>query len=698
MVHAHGHHDHRAHLQERDPDGLTVYVTAAPTFDGPVDGYSTAGQDDDEPATTKTADDVGVGAPVRPTRSSTEDEPATTHTRTQSSDEDEDEDESTTTERPTRTTTKTVEPTEDVTTTTSHRTIEHSTSTRTTLSTITSSATESDDISTSTLIPDQSTATPSNSAISGNESSGLSGGAKAGVAIGVILAVGVVAGLIFFFWKKKKNQQQGQEIEESGGSNEKAYGNYSPPQPQAPAPNPQPMTQNNAPQLNVRPVTQFAPDLTPIQGGITPVSMVSAGAAIGTAAAVSRNLTGNSPPQTPQMHTPQSSVSNRDPFGDPVNPFDNQAEVSSPVSAATRPSTAGNQAEIPSPVSAISSPISAPQPAGPSTISNPAGADTGSSAVAATAAGVAVGAAAAAAISQTEKDVPSRPGSADSDASSIPAPTAPNSNLVDPAVAAGAGSPSGPGNAADLTNVHRVQLDFAPSMEDELELRAGSLVRLLHEYDDGWALCVRLDRSQQGVVPRSCLSARPVKPRGRPPGPGPAPGGPAPGPGPRGPSRPPGPQGPQGPPGSPMTGPPGRMPPPQRFYPQDDGRPGSPSRSMSPGPGAYGPPPPRAQQQRPMSPAQFPQVPRSFSPGPRPRQPPSRSQSPGPYGPPGSQRPIMPAANQRQRSNSTGGAIGQNPRASPGPVSSPLAGPTPPPSSALPAIPTNPAPAPYPDA
>ncbi|WPH00171.1 Hypothetical protein R9X50_00299400 [Acrodontium crateriforme] len=68
-------------------------------------------------------------------------------------------------------------------------------------------------------------------------------------------------------------------------------------------------------------------------------------------------------------------------------------------------------------------------------------------------------------------------------------------------------------------NVHRVQLDFKPSMEDELELASGQLVRMLHEYDDGWALCVRMDRSQQGVCPRTCLSKLPVKPRpGPPPG------------------------------------------------------------------------------------------------------------------------------------------------------------------------------------
>jgi hypothetical protein len=37
------------------------------------------------------------------------------------------------------------------------------------------------------------------------------------------------------------------------------------------------------------------------------------------------------------------------------------------------------------------------------------------------------------------------------------------------------------------SSVHLVQIDFKPSMDDELELRAGQLIRLLHEYDDGWA-------------------------------------------------------------------------------------------------------------------------------------------------------------------------------------------------------------------
>ncbi|KAJ4289431.1 hypothetical protein N0V88_006911 [Collariella sp. IMI 366227] len=62
------------------------------------------------------------------------------------------------------------------------------------------------------------------------------------------------------------------------------------------------------------------------------------------------------------------------------------------------------------------------------------------------------------------------------------------------------------------STVHRVQLDFRPTLRDEMELRAGGLVRLLHEYDDGWALCIRLDRSQQGVVPEHVSRPAPSSP------------------------------------------------------------------------------------------------------------------------------------------------------------------------------------------
>lgn len=45
----------------------------------------------------------------------------------------------------------------------------------------------------------------------------------------------------------------------------------------------------------------------------------------------------------------------------------------------------------------------------------------------------------------------------------------------------------GPANST----VHRVQLDFNPTLDDEMGLQAGQLVRLLHEYDDGWVSVFR---------------------------------------------------------------------------------------------------------------------------------------------------------------------------------------------------------------
>ena len=63
-----------------------------------------------------------------------------------------------------------------------------------------------------------------------------------------------------------------------------------------------------------------------------------------------------------------------------------------------------------------------------------------------------------------------------SEASGIPTQTA---------GAAAIAAAGGPQNAI----VHRVQLDFRPSMDDELEIHAGQLVRILHEYDDGWVSC-----------------------------------------------------------------------------------------------------------------------------------------------------------------------------------------------------------------
>ncbi|EPS35457.1 hypothetical protein H072_11147 [Dactylellina haptotyla CBS 200.50] len=150
--------------------------------------------------------------------------------------------------------------------------------------------------------------------------------------------------------------------------------------------------------------------------------------------------------------------------------------------------------------------------------------------------------------------------------------------------------------------VHRVMVDFKPSMADELELTANEVVRLLHEYDDGWALCIRMDRTQQGVCPRTCLSPRPVKPRpppnSRAPPPPPqmrGPGGPSrpyspggnrpqsPGFGPGSGSRPQSPRSPGGPNSRPPMSPKG-MPGPPRRPMGPDSNPESPMGARAPHP------------------------------------------------------------------------------------------------------------------
>ncbi|RPA79113.1 hypothetical protein BJ508DRAFT_416195 [Ascobolus immersus RN42] len=98
----------------------------------------------------------------------------------------------------------------------------------------------------------------------------------------------------------------------------------------------------------------------------------------------------------------------------------------------------------------------------------------------------------------------SAPGTPNPDATIIATPT-----ITTP------GTPSTPtaGVAGPVLPVYRVIMEFKPSMGDELELIPGDIVRLMHEYDDGWALCSRMNGSAQGVCPRTCLSPRPLKPR-----------------------------------------------------------------------------------------------------------------------------------------------------------------------------------------
>jgi hypothetical protein len=297
-----------------------------------------------------------------------------------------------------------------------------------------------------------------------SSSGGLSGGAKAGLAIGIIVGIGLLASMVLF-WLHKKRQQQQESLAQD--DNEKSLPTGPPP-----AVNRPPMTQPTGP-----PVNQFSPnpDATRAAGG-NPLATGALGAGVGAAAgaAAARNLTSNGGIERPyngRAHAPPQNISaQQNPFKDPVNPFASPADAPSALPAApnNHPPSATNTVRelVPSPVSPVSPvSLSGPQSGAPA---------------AGLAAGVAAGAAAMAA-SKTANNSPTQqrmPSPEYREASGSPG-------------FAGAGSrPQSPAGAAPYTsNVHRVQMDYIPTMSDEIELRVGQLVRLLRVYDDGW-VCV----------------------------------------------------------------------------------------------------------------------------------------------------------------------------------------------------------------
>nr|RBQ93458.1 hypothetical protein FVER53263_04181 [Fusarium verticillioides] len=467
-------------------------------------------------------------------------------------------------------------------------------------------------------------------------SGGTSAGTKAGIAFGVLGGLLAMGLLVYFIFTKRRKQAEMERLE---NDDEKLHGpmagNGGPPMVAAAAVrrsmSPEPTetasirTDAKAPRVSLRPVTQFLPNWN----GLEKEKRASKGAGLTLAvpAAASSPATGPLSPRAVggsawERPTTAQSV-------DPANPFGTQAErVPSPV----QEETASAMRASPSPMSekstiAVAAAAALPAataPVSPQSPSSPQGP--------ASANGPAVAAMVARKTSirkaggpqQLDLTLPNTPMAA---VPASPAGTeysgssAPFGGLDSPSAGAAAiAAAGGPANSA----VHRVQLDFKPTMDDELELRAGDLVRLLHEYDDGWALCIRLDRSRQGVVPRTCLSTRPVKPR-------PAQGGPRPGPPVKagGPPRGPGPNQPHG--QRPMT--------PQGNFGQ--ARPASPA----------GPNPNGSRPQSPMGPPGRPQG-RPMSPGPR-------AQSPGPRNGPPSGRPMSPGP--RSQSPRPAGGRSQSP-------------------------------------
>lgn len=325
------------------------------------------------------------------------------------------------------------------------------------------------------------------SASDSSSSGGLSGGAKAGIAFGVLipLAALLIGALILIRRKKQQQKDAGMKLDDE----KTAMANAMPPSSFGSAPAPMQQSSSlahapvlpqvapvrstdslTAPSLSLRPQSSFDPRMSafngPSSGGngaAMAAGALGAGAAVGAAAIAAKR---SPSPQQSAWERPGNEKN----ANDPANPFGNHAETVAMNNAAPAP----QQQRIPSidasdfplpgsvapsekaislaPMSTDNVSMAPPNPAAASTVSlatpsTPAS-SVGMAAAAAGAAGVAAGAAAAGA------------------------------------------SQNSPPPPAD--NVYRVQLDFKPSMEDELEIRAGQLVRMLHGYDDGWVSISRI--------------------------------------------------------------------------------------------------------------------------------------------------------------------------------------------------------------
>jgi hypothetical protein len=206
-----------------------------------------------------------------------------------------------------------------------------------------------------------------------------------------------------------------------------------------------------APRLSLRAVSEFEPGLAPESTARAPglpsnaTDAITTAAVAGAAAAAAGTVAASGSTQ----HTANSSANAIATANDPENPFGNHAEKlgSSPPQDVPLPAspTDDSSAKYAKAVEAADFPLPDTTPGTPKTSAANKAEVAGSAAAGA----AAIAAATAAAASNKPQ---------------------------------GSATPTGPGS----DSVHRVQLDFKPSMEDELEIHAGECVRVLHEYDDGW--------------------------------------------------------------------------------------------------------------------------------------------------------------------------------------------------------------------
>ena len=377
-----------------------VYVTADPTFDGPVGGYTTVMQNDqvvqsaaavtpDTPPTVPSSD-----SPVVNSKKASSQSPATTPTTLQTS---------------------TDLPSSIVSVSTSLDTKIPLLAATTPVSHLTSSTRSS------TLSASSETTSPSSKTTDG----GMGTGGKVGLALGLVLLIGTILALILFFVKKRRNaMKQGEQLNDEKVNAFAGAGRTS---------STSTRTAPNAPRLSLRPVTQFIPNF-----------------------GERRQSRGNA------LDLASSPA---------VNPNEKRSAWERPMGGqdTNRNNPFGTHAET----------IDSANANGPSVV-NEVG--PGAELLNAGTIGLARGASKRGVkpLDLTKSGPfmgPPSPSGTEFSMSSE-GPNTPVQSSSSAAIAAA----GGPANSA----VHRVQLDFKPSMDDELELHAGQLIRMLHEYDDGW--------------------------------------------------------------------------------------------------------------------------------------------------------------------------------------------------------------------
>lgn len=286
-------------------------------------------------------------------------------------------------------------------------------------------------------------------------SSEMTPGAKAGLAFGIIAAIAVACGLVWFCWRRKRTVKSSEIMDEKHGSfadvgarraEAAGLGRGFPPTPAPPLSagygaaagagaaaavthnkRDSSMTEKVPSSLRSTRTASTAPRLS-----LRPVTQMFI-----------PNLNENNKDKSASERQPQQA--GQDPFADASVLSEKNARPDSPPSDPFQDQRNSNETH-------------------------------NDSAVAVGAAGVASAAAGAAVAKHHQK--------ASWEGSEPPTPRSAHFGTA-AAVPVTAPGPNGP-PPRQSNNVHRVQLDFKPSMDDELELRSGQLVRLLHEYDDGW--------------------------------------------------------------------------------------------------------------------------------------------------------------------------------------------------------------------